>query len=70
MNAQEFIQRRFSGELNNDVEYMELLVQVFIVLVAGIVLWRLMVAFQRRKTAKRRQSSYFDNVYSKHWKKK
>lgn len=70
MNAQEFIQRRFSGELNSDVEYMELLVQVFVVLIAGIVLWRLMVTFQRRKTAKRRQSAYFDNIYSKNWKKK
>lgn len=70
MNVQEFIQRRFSGELNNEAEYIELIVQVFAVLIIGLLMWRLMVVFQRRKTAKRRQSTYFDNVFSKNWRKK
>lgn len=69
MNSQELIQRRFSGALNNEAEYIELLVQVFAVLVLGLIVWRLMVVFQRKKTAKRKKSTYFDSTFSKHWKK-
>lgn len=69
MDIQELIQRRFSGQLNNEAEYIELLVQVFAVLILGLVLWRLMVVFHKRKKAKRKPSTYFDNPYSKNWKK-
>ena len=69
MNIQELIQRRFSGALTNEAEYIELLVQVFVVLVLGLIVWRLMVVFQRKKTAKRKKSTYFDSTFSKHWKK-
>lgn len=68
MKIQELIQRRFSGELNNEAEYIELLVQVFAVLVLGLVLWRMMVVFQKKKTAKRKRSTYFENGFSRNWK--
>lgn len=69
MDIQELIQRRFTGELNNEAEYIELLVQVFAVLILGLVLWRLMIVFHKKKKATRKPSTYFDSTYSKHWKK-
>ncbi len=69
MKMQELIQRRFSGQINNEAEYIELLVQVFAVLVLGLLLWRMMVVFHKRKNAKRKRSSYFDSNFSKQWRK-
>ncbi|WP_107039559.1 hypothetical protein [Brumimicrobium mesophilum] len=69
MNIQELIQRRFTGELNNEAEYIELLVQVFAVLILGLVLWRMMIIFHRKKKATRKPSSYFESTYSKNWRK-
>lgn len=64
MSIQELVQRRFSGELNNEAEYIELLVQVFAVLVLGLVLWRMMVLFHKRKNAQRKKSAFFDTQFS------
>lgn len=69
MNVQDFIQRRFSGQLNNEAEYMELIVQVFAVLILGLVLWRMMVIFHKKKKAQRKPSTYFENTFSRNWKK-
>lgn len=69
MDIQELIQRRFTGELNNEAEYIELLVQVFAVLIIGLLLWRIMIVFHKKKKATRRPSAYFDNTFSKSWKK-
>ncbi|PKR81944.1 hypothetical protein CW751_00995 [Brumimicrobium salinarum] len=69
MKVQDLIQKRFSGQLNNDAEYMELIVQVFAVLILGLVLWRMMVIFHRKKNAKRKKSVFFDNTYSRNWRK-
>lgn len=68
MSVQELIKTRFTGELNNEAEYIELLVQVFAVLVLGLVLWRLMVLFHKKKNAKRKKSTYFDSSLTKKWK--
>lgn len=67
MKIQELIQRRFSGALNNEAEYIELFVQVFGVLVLGLVLWRMMVLFHKKKKAKRKRSSYFDTEFRRNW---
>lgn len=69
MNPQELIQHRFTGTLNNEAEYIELLVQVFGVLVLGLVLWRMMVLFHKRKNAKRKKSNYFDSEFNQNWRK-
>ncbi len=69
MTIQDLIKTRFSGELNNETEYIELLVQVFAVLVLGLTLWRLMVLFHKKKNAKRKKSNYFDSTFSKNWKR-
>lgn len=67
MKTQDLIQRRFSGELNNEAEYIELLVQVFGVLVLGLVLWRMMVIFHKKKKAKRKRSTFFDTEFRRNW---
>lgn len=67
MSIQDLIQQRFTGTINNEAEYIELLVQVFAVLVLGLVLWRLMVLFHKRKNAHRKRSNYFDSEYSRKW---
>ena len=61
MQPQELIQNRFSGAINNEAEYIELLINVFGVLILGLVMWRLMVVFHKKKNAKRKRSSYFEN---------
>jgi hypothetical protein len=38
-------------------------------LVVGLILWRLMVAFHRKKNASRKRSTYFDTEYSKKWRR-
>ena len=69
MTAQELIHQRFSGALNNEAEYIELLVQVFAVLVLGLVLWRLMVLFHKKKNAQRKRNGYFDSTFKQNWRK-
>jgi hypothetical protein len=69
MSIQDLIQQRFTGTINNEAEYIELLVQVFAVLVLGLVLWRLMVLFHKRKNAQRKRSSYFDSEFSRKWRR-
>jgi hypothetical protein len=69
MKIQELIKQRFSGQINNEAEYIVLLVQVFAVLVLGLLLWRMMVVFHKRKNAKRKRSAYFDSNFTKQWRK-
>ena len=69
MDVQGLIQRRFTGELNNEAEYIELLVQVFAVLILGLVLWRLMAVFHKKKKAKRKPSTFFETTFTKSWRK-
>lgn len=69
MNVQQLIQRRFSGQLNNEAEYIELIIQVFAVLILGLVLWRIMVVFHKKKNAKRKKSVFFDNTFTNNWRK-
>jgi hypothetical protein len=69
VNIQDLIQNRFSGTLNSEAEYIELIVQTFAVLILGLILWRLMVVFHKRKSAQRKKSSYFDTEFSRNWRK-
>ncbi|MBW7867688.1 MAG: hypothetical protein H3C31_05120 [Brumimicrobium sp.] len=68
MKIQDFIQRRFTGELNNEAEYTDLLVQVFAVLIVGLVLWRMVIIFHKKKNANRKTHHFFENTYAKRWK--
>ncbi len=47
-------------------EFGNLVVYTFFALIAGIVLWRISVAMQKRK-ARPKPGKYFDNKYREHW---
>lgn len=70
MTVQELIRAKYSGELSNSMEFIELIIQVAIVLMVGLGTWRLMVVFSKRKAASRKKSTYFNTRYSDEWKKK
>jgi cytochrome b561 len=43
--------------------------QVFGILIAGIIIWRVFVRHQNKKQNERFKSDYFESSYSKHWRK-
>lgn len=67
MNLQELIHTRFSGEINNEAEYIELIVQAITVLVLGIVMWRLMMVWHKKKQNSRKDSEITRARYSSKW---
>lgn len=69
VKVQDLIKQRFTGTLNSEAEYIELIVQTFAVLILGLVLWRLMAMFHKKKKAQRKTSGYFDSEFSRNWKK-
>ncbi len=68
MTIQELIKVKYSAPISNSMEYIELVIQVGIVLMIGLVTWRLVVIFSKRKAASRKKSTYFDTRYSDQWK--
>lgn len=68
MKIQSLIHRRFSGAINNEAEYIELIVQAITVLVLGIVMWRLMMIWHKRKQNSRKDSEITRARYSNKWK--
>ncbi|MDX1444580.1 hypothetical protein [Lishizhenia sp.] len=69
MNIQELIQTRFSGAINNEAEYIEIIVQAIAVLIFGIVVWRGMAAVHNRKKAKRADNMFSRERYETKWRK-
>ncbi|MEN9304324.1 MAG: hypothetical protein RL264_2753 [Bacteroidota bacterium] len=69
MTLQDWIQARYAGSLNETNLYVQLSVQAIAVLIGGLVLWRLSLAYQRKKINERKRNNYFTTSYSKHWKK-
>jgi hypothetical protein len=50
-------------------EMLEISFQAILILVVGLVLWRVMAVISKRKS-KPTRSGYFDSKYTKKWKKK
>ena len=69
MTAQEMIQAKYSGELSKMMDYVHIMAQVFGILIAGIIIWRLIARYQSQKQSERFKSDYFESSYSKHWRK-
>ena len=69
MTAQEMIQVKYSGELSDMMDNVNVMVQVFAILIAGIIVWRIFAAYQSKKQNERFKSDYFESSYSKHWRK-
>lgn len=69
LTIQTLIKGSFSGELDPSMTYINLIIQAGAVLIAGIVLWRASIIFQKRQTAKRNRGTSFETRYSKQWRK-
>ena len=69
MTAQEMIQVKYSGELSSMMDYVNIMAQVFGILIAGIVIWIVIARYQNKKQNERFKSDYFESSYSKHWRK-
>jgi hypothetical protein len=63
------IQAKYSGELSSMMGYVHIMAQVFGILIAGIIIWRLIARHQNKKQNGRYKSDYFESSYSKHWRK-
>lgn len=70
ITVQQLIKAKFSGTPDQSFQYMNLIVEATVVLVAGIVLWRVSALFHKRKQSKRSVNSKFETIYSKEWKKR
>ena len=68
MELQTLIHNRFSGAINNEAEYIELIMQAITVLILGIVMWRLMMLWHKRKQNSRKDSEITRARYSNKWK--
>ena len=53
----------------SEYEMMKLGLQALLILVIGLILWKIMAAFSKKK-AKPKGSSYFDTKYKDKWKNK
>lgn len=69
VSIQELIRAKYSGSLNEFSQYTTLIVQTVVVLVAGIVLWRLSNYIHKRKKQERDRNKFFETRYSKGWKR-
>ena len=69
MTEQEMIKIKYSGEISTMTDYINISIQTIGILIAGIIIWRLIVRHQNKKLGTRYKSDYFDSSYSKHWRK-
>jgi hypothetical protein len=69
LSMQQIIRGSYSGQLDNSMTYIHLLIQAGAVLIAGIVLWRASVIFHNRKKAQRNTGGRFETRYSKQWRR-
>jgi len=56
-------------EKNDEIfELINLVIYAFFILIAGLVLWRIAAAFQKKK-AKPKSGRYFNKKHKDHWNK-
>ena len=59
MTIQDLIQLKFTGELNQTISYVNVTIQAVSVLIGGLLIWRFMNAWQRKKKLDRRRNPFF-----------
>lgn len=64
----EIISQYLNGAATEGVPMMKLMAQVVVILVIGLVLWRISSAFSRKKNVQR-QTMFNDSRFQKHWRK-
>ena len=68
MKAQTLIKAKYSGQLDDTNQYVQIGVQTVLVLFAGIALWRGSNYFFSKKVKQRNERKKFETRYSSHWK--
>ena len=69
MTIQELIHLKYTGELNQTISYVNVTIQAVSVLIGGLLIWRFVSSWQRKKKLERRRNPFFESAYSKHWRK-
>jgi Ni,Fe-hydrogenase I cytochrome b subunit len=69
MTPQELIQVKYSGSVSIVRDYMNICAQTVGILIIGILVWRVLIAYHNKKDKSRFKSTYFESSYSKHWRK-
>jgi hypothetical protein len=70
LTIQTLIKAKYSGTLDQSATYINLVLQTVAVLVGGLVIWRAMNSYHRKKQQDRRKTNYFETQYSRQWRKK
>lgn len=65
----QFVTDHLSGHASEMKPMVNLMAQVFAILVIGIVLWRISAVFGR-KNRTRKQNMFADSRFQKHWQNK
>lgn len=65
----EIVSRYLNGVASESMPMMNLMMQVIVILIVGIVLWRISAVFGRKKK-NRHQNMFSESRYQKHWKRK
>ncbi len=68
MDIQTLIKGQYIGELDNSFLYTNIGVQAIMILVGGIVLWRVSNFLHNKKLKERAQKTPFKTRFSEHWK--
>jgi|688.fasta_scaffold407767_2 hypothetical protein len=64
----EIVSQYLNGAATEGIPMMKLMAQVVVILVIGLVLWRISSAFNRKKNVQR-QTMFNDSRFQKHWRK-
>jgi hypothetical protein len=68
METSTLIKVKYSGELDQTGQYVNIGVQTVSILIAGIVLWKGSNYLFNRKLQERNQRKRFETRFSSHWK--
>jgi hypothetical protein len=63
------ISQYLNGAASESVPMMKLMMQVIVILIIGIVLWRISASFGRKKK-NRHQNVFSESRFQKHWRRK
>jgi hypothetical protein len=70
LTIQTLIRAKYAGVLNESSIYVNLAIQAVAVLIGGLVIWRAMTSYHRKKQQQRKKTVFFETPYSRQWRKK
>lgn len=69
MAIKELIEVKYSGQVDHTMDFAKVAAQTVAILIGGLLIWRVLNAYQRKQRNSRKRNSYFETKYSKHWRK-